>query len=387
VDATEADGLRPSAGPTGWRRRLTPRSIQIALGWIWILDGVLQLQPSMFGRGFVTNILLPNAPGQPGPLAWSITTFGHFVSPDIGVWNVLFASVQLLIGVGLLFVVTVKPAIVAMAVWAFGVWWFGEGFGMLLTGTASPLTGAPGAVILYPLIGFLVWPNGHRQDKAPIGIGSSPGATGLLGTPAAWAAWAGFWTLSALLWLLPANRTAGAVRSQISSAAAGEPSWYSHVLTSVAADIGPHTTLLAWELALVSLVIGFGPLCTRRPAFFLLVGAGLELTFWVTGMALGAMMTGTGTDPSAGPLVALLAVALLPTVVARAPEAPIRGIIESHPIGAGAAAAALCAVLLLCSAYPVGTATATSPPHRSGATASVSSAPPREGHLFKAPAT
>jgi hypothetical protein len=297
---------------------------------IWILDAALQFQPSMFGPGFVTNVLLPNAQGQPAPVAWSITTLAHFVTPDVGVWNFLFGSVQLLIGVGLLFRRTVKPAIVVMALWAFGVWWFGEGFGMLFAGTASPLTGAPGAVILYPLIGFLVWPTAERKDEVSIGLGSAPDASGPSGLPGALGAWTGFWTLSALLWLLPANRTAGAISSQISGAAAGEPVWYSHILLSVSANIGPHTTLLAWELALVSLVVGLGPLCTRHSALFLLIGASLELAFWVSGMALGAVMTGTGTDPNAGPLVALLAVALLPTVVTPPEEAPIRRIIEPH---------------------------------------------------------
>jgi hypothetical protein len=367
----------PEAEPPGRRTRSTPRAIQIALGWIWILDGALQFQPSMFGRGFVTNILLPNAQGQPAPLAWSITTLSHFVSPDVGVWNFLFGSVQLLIGVGLLCRRTVKPAIVVMAVWAFGVWWFGEGFGMLFTGAASPLTGAPGAVLLYPVIGLLVWPTGARQEKDSVGLDSSPGASGPLGRYAPLGAWSGFWIVSALLWLLPANRTAGAIDSQISHAALGEPAWYSHMLTSVAAAIGSHTTLLAWELSLVSLVIGLGPWCTRRPGFFLVLGVGLEVAFWITGMALGGMMTGSGTDPNAAPLVLLLALTVLPTVATPAAEAPIRRIAQSHPFGVGLAGGALCATLLLCSTYPVagaGTTSTASVPHPSGPVVSATDA-------------
>ena len=158
---------------TGWRPRLTPRVIQIVLGAIWILDGLLQFQPAMFGQSFITHILLPSAQGQPAPVAWSITTMSHFLRPDIGVWNFLFGTLQLLIGTGMLFRRTVRPAIVAMAVWAFGVWWFGEGFGMLFMAMASPLTGAPGAVLLYPLVGFLVWPTGRARDEEATGIASS----------------------------------------------------------------------------------------------------------------------------------------------------------------------------------------------------------------------
>lgn len=358
---------------SGWRRRLTPRVIQIALGCFWILDGVLQFQPSMFGRGFVTNILLPNASGQPAPLAWSITTVGHFVLPDVGVWNFLFGSVQLLIGIGLLFRRTVKPAIVVMAVWSFGVWWFGEGFGQLFMAMASPLTGAPGAVLLYPVIGFLVWPTGRSRDDNAAGIASSPGASGPLGVRAALGAWTGFWTLSAVLWLLPANRAAGAISSQISGAAAGEPSWYAHLLSSLSANIGPHATFISWELALASLVIGLGPLLSRRATPYLLVGLALEMAYWVTGMSLGAMMTGSGTDPNAGPLVALLAIALIPTVATLPAEAPIRTIFSRHPIGVGAVAAAVFAMLLLGSTYPVAVAATSATPAASKSSTSMAS--------------
>jgi hypothetical protein len=350
----------PGAGPRGWRHWLNARSIQIALGVVWILDGILQFQPNMFGRGFVTNIILPNAHGQPAPLAWSITTFGHFILPDVGVWNFLFGSIQLLIGFGLLFRRTVKPAIVVMAVWAFGVWWFGEGFGMLFMAMASPLTGAPGAVLLYPVIGFLVWPTGRDADPDAAGIASAAGARGPLGQRAALGAWSGFWILSAALWLLPSNRAGGAISSQLSGAAAGEPTWYSHLLTSLSSTIGPHATFISWELALLSLVIGLGPLFSRRPTAFLLVGLILEMAYWITGMALGGIMTGRGTDPNVGPLIALLAIALIPTVATLPAEAPIRTILTRYPIGAGAVAAVTFAALLLSSTYPLAAAAPTS---------------------------
>jgi hypothetical protein len=53
--------------------------------------------------------------------------------------------------VGLFFRRTTKPALAASIAWSVSVWWFGEGLGGLLTG-GSPLTGTPGAVILYTLI-------------------------------------------------------------------------------------------------------------------------------------------------------------------------------------------------------------------------------------------
>src|SRR5580704_15735093 len=175
---------------------------------------------------------------------------------------------------------TVKPAIVAMAIWALGVWWFGEGFGMLLTGAASPLTGAPGAVVLYPLIGLLVWPAAADADDVAPGIASSAAATGPLGSGAPLFAWTGFWTLSAVLWLFPANRASGSLGSTLHAAANGQPGWYAHFETSLANALPHNGSLVPWMLALVSLVIAAGPLLSRRPQPFLLAGVALQATFW-----------------------------------------------------------------------------------------------------------
>ena len=57
---------------------------------------------------------------------------------------------------------------IASIVWAFIVWFGGEGMSMLFTGTASILSGAPGAVLLYPLLGFTVYP---RKKSAAAALG------------------------------------------------------------------------------------------------------------------------------------------------------------------------------------------------------------------------
>ena len=54
-------------------------------------------------------------------------------------------------------------------------------------GMASPLTGAPGAVLLYALVGVIVWP--------------SERAAGLLDARGARTLWAGLWLAMAWLWL------------------------------------------------------------------------------------------------------------------------------------------------------------------------------------------
>ena len=48
---------------------------------------------------------------------------------------------------------------------------------------------------------------------------------------------------------------------------------------------------------------------TRTPAVTL--GLALTLAFWVLGQDLGALYTGQATDPNSGPVLALMAIALL----------------------------------------------------------------------------
>ncbi len=144
--------------PRASRLVRTQRSLQIILGLFWLLDAGLQFQPFMFGKGFATIYLLNNAQGQPAVISWIITNVGHFVEPHVAVWNTFFALIQVAIGGGLLFRRTVRPALVVSFFWAFGVWFFGEGLGLLLSGSASALTGAPGSVLIYGLLGVMAWP-------------------------------------------------------------------------------------------------------------------------------------------------------------------------------------------------------------------------------------
>lgn len=212
------------------------RILQIVLGLFWILDAALQFQPYMFSKDFVPRFVLANASGQPAVIHWAITNVGNFLAPHPAVWNVLFALIQLAIGVGLLFRRTVRPALALSFPYALGVWVFGEGLGLVLTGSASPLTGAPGSVLLYALIGLMAWPRharGHESlDGEPVGIASSAAAQGLGGTITPLAVWTGFWVLSAVLFLLPDNRTRTSISSAVTGMAPGTPGWYSHFLVS-----------------------------------------------------------------------------------------------------------------------------------------------------------
>ena len=299
--------------PVAKRRRdfrllRTQRVLQIVLGLFWLLDAGLQFQPYMFGNGFTTTYLLNNAQNQPDVIRWIITNVGNFVGPHVAVWNTFFALIQVAIGLGLLVRRTVRPALVVSLFWAFGVWFFGEGLGLIFTGSASVLTGAPGSVFLYGVIGLMAWPHATPAEKSEerepsIGVASSAAGQGIGGAVTPLLAWSGYWSLAAILFLLPDNRTPTSVSSAITGMSSGEPNTYAHFLNSFGNHFTGGGVWITWLLAIGSLVVGFGPLVFRRPTPFLAAGGLLATFFWVSGQGLGGIFTGSGTDPNSGPLI------------------------------------------------------------------------------------
>jgi hypothetical protein len=337
-----------------WRPIKSQRTLQIVLGLFWLLDAGLQFQSYMFRRSFVETYILNNAHGQPAVAAWVIDDIGHFIEPHIAAWNTLFALIQVAIGLGLLFRPTVRYALALSFAWVLGVWVLGEGMGMVLTGMASALTGAPGSVLMYGLLGLLAWPTGREPDEDAVGVASSPAARGVGGVATPLIVWAGFWSLAAILFVLPQNRTTTSVSSAITGMQSGEPGTYAHFLHGVGSTLSSAGTEWAWVLAALSLVIGFGPLLSRRPGVFLTVGAVLSLLFWVTGQGLGGIFTGSGTDPNTGPLIAVLAMAMTPARVA-APyvgRTPLSQGFRRHGVLVGLALGGVALGLFLSADYP-----------------------------------
>ena len=297
------------------------RVLQVTLGLFWILDAALQFQPSMFGRGFVDTFILNNAAGQPFVLGDLITHVGNFVAPDIAVWNTFFALIQLFIGVGLLFRRTVRPALAVSFVWALAIWVIGEGMGMILTGTATALTGAPGSVLLYGLLGLMAWPRAPRRDvdwsDRPVGVASSAAAQGIGRSITPLAVWAGYWSLAAVLFVFPDNRTRTSVSSAIVGMAPGQPGWFSHFLTTWATSSRRPAPRRpgCWPPSRSSSASGrwwpaarggsSSPARCSPPVVDRRAGADRQ------------HLHPPVTDPNTGPLVVVLAAAMVPTVRAR----------------------------------------------------------------------
>jgi hypothetical protein len=328
------------------RLHLNQRTLQIALGVVWIVDGLLKFQPSVFKPAFVSNVIRPMAAGQPELIGSTISHMANFLSHEATMWVAVFGLVEIAIGIGVLFRRTLKPALVASFIWGIGVYVFGEGLGMVLTGHTSPLQGAPGAVCFYIVLGLMVWPKSEASsDRLIEGAESSAAARGLFGGTGSLLVWAAIWMFEALIWMFPFNRTGNAIANQMASTANGEPGWYAHLLNSFGHAFVGAGIWVAVILAAVSLVIALGPLVSNRPQVYIWLGIGLAVAYWFTGQGLGALLTGAGTDPNNGPIVALIGLSVLPLVPARATDlTPASRLIAARPL---AAVGAVIAVILI----------------------------------------
>jgi len=304
------------------------RRVQIALGVLWLLDGLLQFQSFMYTHAFVRELLAVNADGQPGPVAVSIRALSSLYGHDLALWNTLAAELQCAIGLGLIASPrSVRPALAASLVWCLVVWLVGEGLGGILTATPlSPLMGAPGAALIYGLVGLLVWPARQQAAAARDGV-PDPAETPWRARAGA-VAWAGLWLEAAALWLSGAQ---GSPAGQLRAMASGAPAPLAgadRVLAGVLHGAGAAGPLV---LAALSVAIGLGVLTRLRWAA-LLAGGLLALAYWVFGQSLGGpFWAGASTDVNSGPPLALLAACLsvplpLPQRGARrAPEGALRG--------------------------------------------------------------
>jgi hypothetical protein len=219
--------------------------------------------------------------------------------------NAAFASVQVFLALGIAWRPTVKAALAASVVWSLGVWWVGEGLGSVLAGSASPVSGAPGAVIIYALLAVLLWP--AQAERGFVAAGS-------IGVRSARLAWLVVWGSLAYFAVQAANVTAQGLHDMLAGMTAGEPGWLAaldHAAASLLANQGALTSAaLAMMLGVIAVGI-FGPEPAVR-AVVVLAGV-VALVIWVIGENLGGILTGSGTDPNSGPLLILLAAAYWPS--------------------------------------------------------------------------
>jgi hypothetical protein len=283
------------------------RMVRWALGSLWVLDGLLQLQPGMFRMAMVQAVMLPATQGNPAwanaPLELVIRIFSrHLVAANLAV-----ALVQLGIGAALLATPGVG-ALWASLAWSVLLWPFGQAFGGVLSGSPSLVVGSPGSAVLYALLTWAAWPDGQRaalRDRA-----------------LAWVL-GGIWALGAFWQAHPAFFRGPTLAGLVTGNAPGQPAWLAAALDAVGHLLLRHP--VAWDIALVVLMaaVALGIWGGARRAALLLSFV-LSAAFWVFGQAFGMVFTGMATDPNTAPLLAVLGLAVWPRRrrVGRAPQQP-----------------------------------------------------------------
>jgi hypothetical protein len=263
----ESDGIR--------------RGLQVALGLVWLLDAALQYQPVMFTRAFPTLTLMPSGMGEPAFVSGPVLTASRLITSQVVPSNALFATVQLALAVGLLSRATARAALAGTIAWGLGVWWLGEGLGGIFGTMANPLTGAPGAALLYVFLAVLIWPR-----PRPLGRGAR-------------VAWAVLWGTMTVLMLTAPAASASLTASGGTRAA---------VVTAAFAA--------AFALAAAGVLVPV----TTRPALLLAMAAALAA--WGLGQGFGEIFSGAATDPGTGPLLVLIALAYWPRSAGSGRSAP-----------------------------------------------------------------
>ncbi len=311
---------------------LSRRGLQRVLGVIWLIDGLLQLQPEMFTGNMINGIMRPILLGQPGfiesLLQFIVTTTTH----NLTTVNLIIAIVQILIGLGFIFLSDrwIRELVVASFVWALIVWFGGEGMSMLLTGTGSILTGAPGAVLLYPLIGLAVWPRTPGQQ--PIAAGSGPVSSddGLLSRRGLRYVLAAFWIFAALLQLQPYWWQSGQISGAVGAMVGGgglNTALIDPVLTHVANASANIEVPLNILLVLLFLALGFGLALApdKYLRYFLIASIVASVVVWYFAEALGMILSGMATDFNSGLLLIVMALGVWPRQQATGQVAPDEG--------------------------------------------------------------
>lgn len=274
---------------------LQARRIRACLGGLWLLDAILQAQPHCFSHDWWHNDLTESVMGQPRPISDSILWATHHLAARPALANTAAVAVQAAIGLCLLLGRFERIATAASIPWALAVWWVGEGLGALATGFALLPAGAPGPVLLYPLLGILSWP--RPAENSWVGRPSSAPAV----------AWCVIWSGGALLGLPWRFGAARMLQANIEQNELGQPNWLSGPAHSAYTTVGSHPALLPGLLFLAQVGVGLGVLRETTRRYALAGGVGLAVVFWIAVQGMGGLAGGTATDPGSAPLLVLLA--------------------------------------------------------------------------------
>jgi cytochrome oxidase Cu insertion factor (SCO1/SenC/PrrC family) len=324
---------RPGAAPAGQAGEPAARRlIRVGFGVLWLVDGVLQMQPGM-PLGLPSNVTEPTAAGAPG---W----VRHVVDFGGQAWSyhpvaAAASAVWIQIGIGIWLLTAARGPWsrlggLASAGWGLVVWIFGEAFGGLFTPGLSWLFGAPGAALLYAVAGALIALPDRAWLGGQLGRRLLAGAGVFLAAMAVLQAWPGrgFWSGTI-------GRQPGSLTSMLQDMSqSAQPGFLASLVRGFGTFTAGHGFLVNLIVVVALAVTGTGLAAgalvpAGRRVLRLAVGLLLVLSAatWLLVQDLG-VFGGLGTDPNSMIPFALLvvagylAVAPVPAVATAAEPAP-----------------------------------------------------------------
>jgi len=272
------------------------RWLRWGFGVLWILDGLLQMQPGM-STGFVPNYLVPLMNGQPSGLNRLMEVGIILFASHPLFWDTLSGWLQITIGglmIGGYDTVWERIGLWIAIFWSIVVWVMGEGLGNLLVpGNNTWLAGTPGSVVFYGLAAALLLQSEAFWESGRVRLVMSR-------------LMAGLWLLMGLLQWLPADgywhgaTLAGPV---LAMAEMAQPAVLSHPLYVMARILPAHGPVANALIGGIMLVLAVGWWLRRDWVVWLTV-VWAFLTWWLA-QDFG-VFGGTATDPNSGLPVMIL---------------------------------------------------------------------------------
>ena len=298
-----------AGGQPFWRTRLafgrwsgprvvSRRRLQVILGWLWLLDALLQAEPPNFSHSYPLGDLAQSVMGAP---AWENHLIYHVIGPFVAHWpwwNLGAVLVQAAIGIALVRGRVPRLALGLSIAWSAVVWLVGEGLGTVPSGFGLAMFGAPGPAVLYALLAMLAWPTAGQRDV------SKPRWT---------LAWTAAWGTAAALqvaWVYP---VAQSWRANFEEVTLGQTNALATISRNLEHAVLLHPLAASVALGVAQAALALG--CLLDPVhlrWWLTSAIGLCLVYWISGQMLGGILTWGATDVGTAPLLAALALAAWP---------------------------------------------------------------------------
>jgi hypothetical protein len=208
---------------------------------------------------------------------------------------------QATIGLALVFGRRVRVALALAVIWSAVIWFIGEGLGMLPTGFAMALFGAPGPAAVYGILAVLAWPTSGQTSVDD--VAERPWAT----------CWSVYWLGAAALQLPFVYSASQVIHAGFEESPSAHLALLARASNAVAHVALGNPVVFSTVLGLVEVTIALGwMLDHRHPGRWLGLGIGVSVAFWVVGQGLGGVLNWGATDPGTGPLIILLALVAWP---------------------------------------------------------------------------